>query len=92
MKSQSERKRHRRAQKQPSDLFKFPRRVWDAQISGMRRTALIGFLIGVTLGCLFGVMVGGLPSKLEKGEPDMLSVNQRTGKPQLHIKGKPEIK
>lgn len=62
------------------------------QLSGTRRTALLGFLIGVTLGCLFGVVVGGLPNRSDKNEPEMLSVNQNTGKPQLHIKGKPEIK
>lgn len=49
--------------------------------------------MGVVLGCLFGAIVGTLPSGGQsKEEPEMLSVNQSTGKPQLHIKGKPEIK
>jgi hypothetical protein len=59
----------------------------------MRKTALLGFFIGVTLGCLFGAVMGVLPSGGGSNEqPEMLSVNQNTGKPQLHIKGKPEIK
>ena len=58
----------------------------------MRRTAIIGFFIGVTLGCLFGAVMGVLPRGTNrKPQPEMLSVNQRTGKPQLHITGKPEI-
>lgn len=59
----------------------------------MQKTALLGFCMGVVLGCLFGAIVGTLPSGGQsKEEPEMLSVNQSTGKPQLHIKGKPEIK
>jgi hypothetical protein len=57
----------------------------------MRKTALLGFLVGLALGCLFGTVMGMLPSGLSNKQPEMLSVNQRTGKPQLHIKGKPEI-
>jgi hypothetical protein len=34
---------------------------------------------------------GHASSGLSNKQPEMLSVNQRTGKPQLHIKGKPEI-
>ena len=59
----------------------------------MKKTALLGFSVGVVLGCLFGALVGIFPDGGEStGEPEMLSVNQSTGKPQLHIKGKPEIK
>lgn len=58
----------------------------------MRKTALIGFLIGTTLGCLFGAVLGFLPSREENRQGATLSVNQATGRPQLHIKGKPEIK
>jgi hypothetical protein len=48
-------------------------------------------LIGLALGILFGVAMGLLPGGARERETDMLSVNQNTGKPQLHIKGKPEI-
>lgn len=59
----------------------------------MRRTAIIGFFIGVALGCLFGGVMGILPGGTSgQRQPEMLSVNQRTGKAQLHIQGKPEIK
>jgi ABC-type nitrate/sulfonate/bicarbonate transport system permease component len=58
----------------------------------MRRTAMIGFLIGVALGCLFGAMMQVSPSAAESKQPFGLSVNQQTGKPQIHVKGKPEIK
>ena len=47
----------------------------------------------MALGCLFGAVTGLLPIGADsKQQSEMLSVNQRTGKPQLHIKGKPEIK
>lgn len=59
----------------------------------MRKTAFLGFSIGVALGCLFGVVMAVLPDGGgNKEQPSMLSVNERTGKPQFHIKGKPEIK
>ncbi|MDQ3199083.1 MAG: hypothetical protein M3Q46_07850 [Verrucomicrobiota bacterium] len=60
----------------------------------MRKTAVIGFAIGVVLGCLFGAVMGVMPigSTEEPHQREMLSVNANTGKPQLHIKGKPEIK
>ncbi len=59
----------------------------------MRKTALLGFSIGVVLGCLFGAIMGVTPNgDREKEQPEMLGVNAKTGKPQLHIKGKPEIK
>jgi hypothetical protein len=59
----------------------------------MRKTAFLGFLIGVVLGCFFGALMAVLPEGGGSEEqPAILSVNQRTGKPQLHIKGKPEIK
>ncbi|MEO8439513.1 MAG: hypothetical protein ABI540_04750 [Spartobacteria bacterium] len=58
----------------------------------MRKTALLGFAIGVVLGCLFGAVMDVMPNGSGQDQPEMLSVNARTGKPQLHIKGKPEIK
>ncbi len=58
----------------------------------MRKTALIGFLIGMTLGCLCGAVLSLLPGREETRQGATLSVNEITGRPQLHIKGKPEIK
>lgn len=58
----------------------------------MRKTALLGFFIGVVLGCLFGAVMGVVPGGSDRPQQEMLSVNASTGKPQLHIKGKPEIK
>ncbi len=58
----------------------------------MRKTALLGFFIGVVLGCLFGAVMGFVPGGSEGSRQEMLGVNANTGKPQLHIKGKPEIK
>ena len=58
----------------------------------MRKTALLGFFIGVVLGCLFGAALGIAPAGRDGPQQEMLSVNANTGKPQLHIKGKPEIK
>ena len=59
----------------------------------MRKTAFQGFFIGVALGCLFGTVMAVLPETgSSKEQSATLSVNERTGKPQLHIKGKPEIK
>ena len=63
-----------------------------ATFFAMRKTALVGFLFGVVLGCLFGTITGMFPGGVGNEQPEMLSVNQRTGKAQLHIKGKPEIK
>lgn len=60
--------------------------------SGVRKTALLGFFSGVVLGCLFGAVMGVAPGDSDRPQQEMLSVNQNTGKPQLHIKGKPEIK
>jgi hypothetical protein len=60
---------------------------------GMRKTAFLGFFIGAALGCLFGAVMAVLPEGgSSKEQTAALSVNERTGKPQLHIKGKPEIK
>ncbi len=71
---------------------RFRDRLWDAGRSGIRRIALVGFVLGALLGCLFGAIMDVLPTGGDKEQPEMLSVNARTGKPQLHIKGKPEIK
>jgi ABC-type nitrate/sulfonate/bicarbonate transport system permease component len=58
----------------------------------VRRTALIGFFIGMALGCLCGALTGLLPIGADGKADEMLSINQGTGRAQLHIKGKPEIK
>ena len=64
----------------------------DTASSAMRKTAWLGFFIGVVLGCLFGAVMGVAPGGDDRPQQEMLSVNANTGKPQLHIKGKPEIK
>lgn len=58
----------------------------------MRKTAFVGFFSGVVLGCLFGAVMGVSSGGIDGPQEEMLSVNANTGKPQLHIKGKPEIK
>jgi hypothetical protein len=57
----------------------------------MRKTAMIAFMVGMTLGCLAGTAMTFLPGRDESKQRATLSVNQATGKPQLHVKGKPEI-
>ena len=57
----------------------------------VQKTAFLGFLIGVALGCLFVDAMGFAPNGNDDRAFDALSVNPNTGKPQLHIKGKPEI-
>ena len=58
---------------------------------------MIGCLIGLTLGILSGALMTWLlptdavqpaSKSVDIGE----SVNERTGKPQVHLQGKPEIK
>jgi ABC-type nitrate/sulfonate/bicarbonate transport system permease component len=78
--------------RQDKKLFQVRRSFWDLRIASIRKIALFGFLIGGALGCLLGATLGLLPSGVGNREPEMLSVNQATGKPHLHIKGKPEIK
>ena len=58
----------------------------------MRRTALIGFVIGLFLGSLCDAVLSFLPAREENRQGATLSVNPITGRPQLHIKGTPEIK
>ncbi len=71
-------------------LFFFPSRT---RSFGMPKRAFLGFFIGVALGCLFGVVMAVLPEGSgSKEQPGILSVNERTGKAQFHIKGRPEIK
>ena len=78
----------RRKNRDASPIRQF---FWKPGISSTQRTALAGFLVGVALGCLFGAILTLAPGGQKPREPTM-SVNQDTGKSQLHIKGKPEIK
>lgn len=80
-----------------SPLFRSSRALVIASISpsneaAMRKVAFIGFIIGVVLGSLFGAVMDVSPGRGNAERQEMLSVNATTGKPQLHIKGKPEIK
>lgn len=56
----------------------------------MRKPAIICLLIGVTLGCVAGAMIETRQTSTVTPKPYVVSVNQRTGKPQLHVQGKPE--
>ena len=60
--------------------------------SGVRKTAILGFCSGILLGCLFGAVMRTGSAENGRPQQEMLGVNPNTGKPQLHIKGKPEIK
>ena len=78
--------------RQRDDVFKVRRSFWDLRLNSLRKTAVLGFLAGTLLGSLFGATLAFFPGGARGREAEMLSVNQNTGKPQLHIKGKPEIK
>ena len=56
----------------------------------MRKPAIICLLIGVTLGCVTGAMIETRPTSTVTAKPYVVSVNQSTGKPQLHVQGKAE--
>jgi hypothetical protein len=58
----------------------------------MRRKAVIGMVIGATLGCLVGAITEFRPPPSDVQKPYVVSVNQDTGKPQLHVQGKPDPK
>ena len=58
----------------------------------MRRPVVISLIIGMALGCVAGAMIESRTTGPSVSEtPYVLSVNQRTGKPQLHVKGQPEL-
>lgn len=58
----------------------------------MRRRAIIGAIIGAIMGCLVGALTEFRQAPNVADNPYLESVNQNTGKPQLHVAGKPEIK
>lgn len=59
--------------------------------SGVRRQAIVSLIIGATLGCVAGAMLENRQIAVRSDKPYVLSVNQQTGKPQLHVQGKPEL-
>ena len=58
----------------------------------MRRPAIITAIIGLTLGVLAGAIADLNRPGAGDAKPYVLSVNAQTGKPQLHVRGKPELK
>lgn len=60
-------------------------------LPGVRRQAIISLIIGATLGCVAGAMIESRQTAADSDKPYVLSVNQRTGKPQLHVTGQPEM-
>lgn len=59
--------------------------------SGVRRQAIVSLIIGATLGCVAGALIESRQAAVSSDKPYVLSVNQRTGTPQLHVKGQPEL-
>ncbi|MGI8432616.1 MAG: hypothetical protein ACR2MW_10065 [Chthoniobacterales bacterium] len=59
-------------------------------ISRVRKPVIISLLIGVTLGCVAGAMIETRQTSTVTAKPYIVSVNQSTGKPQLHVQGKAE--
>lgn len=57
----------------------------------MRQQAIISLVIGVFLGGMAGAMMQSRQVNSVADKPYVLSVNQRTGRPQLHVKGQPEL-
>jgi hypothetical protein len=57
----------------------------------MRRKAIIGIIIGATLGCLVGALTDLREPATNGHNPYLMSLNQRTGRPQLHVQGKAEV-
>jgi len=67
------------------------RRFWDLQLFSRRRSALSGFVVGLVLGCLVGATMILLP-RASNAPNATLGVNEETGKTQIHLQGKPDIK
>lgn len=58
----------------------------------MRRKAIISAVIGLTLGVLAGAIANLYRPATSDAKPYLLSVNEQTGRPQIHVRGKPELK
>lgn len=83
--------RRHKSRRHPHDLFRVRRLFYNLQSASRRRTALTGFILGLVLGCL----VGGIMTLLPRGAnapAATLDVNEATGKTQIHLQGKPNIK
>jgi hypothetical protein len=63
----------------------------DFPLSETRRTGVLGFIAGAALGCLFGLVATMIPNSTPEGNDGVVGINPRTGHPQLHVKGQPEI-
>ncbi|HEY1769322.1 MAG TPA: hypothetical protein VGG02_03605 [Chthoniobacterales bacterium] len=63
-----------------------------AQFGSMRRKAIIGVILGAAAGCLVGAITEVRQPAGDADQPYILSLNQRTGRPQLHVRGQPELK
>ncbi len=57
----------------------------------VRQQVIISVIIGAFLGCAAGALLQPRQSSGPADKPYNLSVNQRTGRPQLHVKGQPEL-
>ena len=56
----------------------------------MRKPAIISLIIGIALGCVAGTLIETRQTSNGSAKPYVVSVNQSTGKPQLHVQGKAE--
>ncbi len=81
-----------RIRRKQTDPVKLRRPFWDRALASAGRIAVAAFCAGLALGCLFGFITTLIPGGRKVREADILSVNERTGKSQLHIAGQPEIK
>jgi hypothetical protein len=61
------------------------------QTASRRQTAVFGLVVGLLLGCLVGLAVTLVP-RPNAAPSATLNVNETTGKTQLHLQGKPDIK
>ncbi len=83
--------RRQKSRRRLPDLFRVLQHFWDLQSASRRRTAITGFIIGLVLGCLAGGIMALLPQG-NNAPSATLDVNEATGKTQIHLQGKPNIK
>lgn len=57
----------------------------------MQQKAIIAAIVGIASGCFVSAMIDARHQNQDSSEPYVLSVNQRTGRPELHVKGQPDI-